>query len=407
MGRVSTYICGNGGPGDEFNPSKVTRQEHAPELLFLLNSEPRVIVELSKELGIGADHINRILGDLSRINAVVERGGKWDTAFAVFSKRDVELISERARVPALRLAKDVMSNGPEVECHLSKIACAGQVEMKKLLFAVIGCFILDWKGLEILNDKDLTLCGRKPQPGDRHYVLLGKEEGAGDGMYERMYWGSHSDDIGDIRFTSFGDHTGCRYAFPDLAWNLGPLSQQIQKADLPPWLRGKAVKALGAIEGNSIQDCGKMLLLLGEGGPMATARLADEFSKSEGQVKSLLELLADMKYVSLANGEASLNYPAFTTEDKGALEAVWDVLSEVVSNSACDYYDCLRTELSGITPLRKGIDPREIYTDIWHWVFGWANRIMAERGFFYDPAKERDQEARYIAWVAPAGVEPK
>lgn len=234
MGKISTYICGNGGPGDEFNPSKVTQQENAPELLFLLNSEPRSVDELSSNLGVSVDHVNKILSDLSRINAVVERGGKWDTAFAVFSKRDVELISERAKVPALSLAEEVMSKGLEIERHLSKLSCASQVEMKKLLFAVIGCFILDWKGLEVLNDKDLTLCGRKPQPGDRHYVLLGREEGAGEGMYDRMYWGSHSDDFGEVKFTSFGDHTGYRYAFPDLVWNLGLLSQQIKRRICPP-----------------------------------------------------------------------------------------------------------------------------------------------------------------------------
>ena len=211
MGRISTYICGNGGPGDEFNPSKVTRQEHAHELLFLLNSEPMSVDELSSNLGIGADRVNNLLGDLSRINVVVERGGKWDIAFAVFSKLDVGLIAERTKIPASRLAKEIMSRGPEIDSRLSKLSCASQVEVKKLLFAVIGCFILDWKGLEVLNDKDLTLCGRKPQPGDRRYVLLGREEGAGEGMYDRMYWGSHSDDnnsrnkIRSLSFTKIPD----------------------------------------------------------------------------------------------------------------------------------------------------------------------------------------------------------
>jgi hypothetical protein len=62
-------------------------------------------------------------------------------------------------------------------------------------------------------------------------------------------------------------------------------------------------------------------------------------------------------------------------------------------------FNSLKTELASLTPIRKGIDPREIFTDVWHWIFGWTNRIIAERGFFYDPPKEREGEGRYIAWI--------
>jgi len=85
----------------------------------------------------------------------------------------------------------------------------------------------------------------------------------------------------------------------------------------------------------------------------------------------------------------------------------WLRLSPTVEVFIVESFDSLKTELASLTPIRKGIDPREIFTDVWHWIFGWTNRIIAERGFFYDPPREREGEARYIAWVeekAPANT---
>ncbi|MGB9717845.1 MAG: hypothetical protein ACPL4E_05320 [Thermoproteota archaeon] len=399
MGRVFTYICGDAGPEDEYNPFKATRQEHAPEILFLLNLEPLSANELSARLSIGVETVSRLLQDLSRINAVVEKDGRWHVSFPVFMKRDVHLISEKTRMPGARLAEEIMGVGLKLKEQLARLSCAKQVEIGKLMFAVVGCFILDWKALEILNEKGLSLCGRKQQPGGRRYVLLGREEGAGEGLYDKMYWGSHSNRFGRITFTSFGDHTGCRYVFPDVAWSLNALILRRGEDGLPDWFSGKITKVFNVFQTECMLELGRMLLLLNDEGPVEASLLRGKLGVEKEQAESLLGLLADMKYVSLTGGRVRLNHPVFTAGDKTVIEDVWLALSPLVEKEACEYFNSLRDELAEITPVRRGIDPREIYTDVWHWVFGWANRIMAEKGFFFDPPREREGEGRYIAWI--------
>ncbi|MEM3079272.1 MAG: hypothetical protein QXF21_03030 [Thermoproteota archaeon] len=399
MGRVYTYICGDAGPLDEYNPFKATRQEHAPEVLFLLKTEPLSVDELSTRLGIGIETVSRLLQDLSRFNAVVEKDGRWHVSFPIFTKRDVRLISEKTRRPAARLADEIMGMGLKLKEKLAGLSCARQVETGKLMFAVVGCFILDWKALETLNEKDLTLCGRKQQPGGRRYVLLGREEGAGEGLYDKMYWGSHSNRFGRITFTSFGDHTGCRYAFPDLAWNLNSLIMRREGNGLPNWLWEKITETFNVFQAECMLDLGRILLLVNVEGPVEASLLRGRLDMEKEQAESLLKLLADMKYVSLAEERVKLNYPVFTAGDKTVIEDVWLTLSGLVEKEACEYFNSLRYELAEITLVRRGVDPREIYTDVWHWVFGWANRMMAEKGFFFDPPREREGEGRYIAWV--------
>ncbi|MBO3832593.1 MAG: winged helix-turn-helix transcriptional regulator [Candidatus Brockarchaeota archaeon] len=99
MGRISTHICGDAGPWDEYNPFKATRQEHAPEILFLLNLGPLSVDELSSRLGIGVETVSRLLQDLSRINAVGEKDGKWSVLFPIFTKQDIRLVSEKTWSP--------------------------------------------------------------------------------------------------------------------------------------------------------------------------------------------------------------------------------------------------------------------------------------------------------------------
>jgi len=283
MGRISTYICGSAGPNDQFNPFRATRQDHAPEILFLLNSEPLGLRELSTRLNIDIELAEKVLGDMARIGAVEERNGKWSVSFAIFNRQDIRLMAERTRRPALDLADKIVEKRREIEEILARLSCAGQVEMGKLAFAVVGCFILDWRGLEVLNQKGLTLCGKKRQPGDRNYVLLGREEGAEQGLLERVYWGSHKSNFGSITFTSFGDHAGCRYALPDLAVHFPSLVSQLgERRGAPDWFGVKTSEALDVFQANSVADCGRLLLLLGKERPMDVSQLSGKLAKERG-----------------------------------------------------------------------------------------------------------------------------
>lgn len=190
------------------------------------------------------------------------------------------------------------------------------------------------------------------------------------------------------------------YAFPDFAGVLSPLTSQREgNTDIPDWLRAKSSETLGIFQLNSIVDCGRLLLTLGKEGPMRLLQLSSKLAKERGQIEGLPRFLKDAKYVSTDGEEIRLNYPVFTARDKRTSEAVCEVMSEVVQKEALDCFESLGTELGEITPMKRGIDPREVYTDIWHWIFGQANRIMTERGFMFEPTGGREREGRYIAWV--------
>ena len=43
-------------------------------------------------------------------------------------------------------------------------------------------------------------------------------------------------------------------------------------------------------------------------------------------------------------------------------------------------YDRVREALSDLTPIKNGVPFERVYTEIWHFVFGIANRTLVEEG---------------------------
>ena len=224
--RLMMYVCGDSGSFDEFNPSFVARQKFGLELLYLLNKHPMNINEVCSRLKINQEHAMKLLNSWARINAIREESGVYHVNFAIFTKEDLMVLAQASELIANKLAERIGDYATKIISLAKNFSAARQVQTEKLLFAALGCFILDWLGLKTLEEEKL-LVKNKPQPGNRSYLLFAREEvdlKTALKLYDKMYWGSHSDMSEWYIFTSFGDHHGIRYAFPDVLWTLQALS---------------------------------------------------------------------------------------------------------------------------------------------------------------------------------------
>jgi hypothetical protein len=59
----------------------------------------------------------------------------------------------------------------------------------------------------------------------------------------------------------------------------------------------------------------------------------------------------------------------------------------------------LQKALKNTSPIRNRVPLAEVLNEAWHWIFAQTDRILAEKGFLYDPPRRRTGEARYIAWI--------
>jgi biotin operon repressor len=69
---LATYICGDSGPLDDFNPFFVTRQKLVPELLYALNEHPLSLRQISSVLKINRTEASKIAELLQQMGFSIE-----------------------------------------------------------------------------------------------------------------------------------------------------------------------------------------------------------------------------------------------------------------------------------------------------------------------------------------------
>ncbi|MDI6905015.1 MAG: hypothetical protein QMD13_05960 [Candidatus Bathyarchaeia archaeon] len=394
--KVMTYICGDGGPLDDFNPSIVTRQKWASELLYTLNKRPLSAEQVCLELKISREEIIKPLEDLIRIKAIEEKSGVYHVAFSIFTKEDLMVLARATKQIADKLANRIYSHKKKITSLVKNISSAQQVEMDKLLFAAVGCFVLDWQGLKVLEDEGL-LAKNKPQPGNRNYLLFAREEideNMATRLYDAMYWGSHSDALDKYTFTSFGDHYGLRYAFPDILWTLHASSKAFQETFGPPlWFTEKLSTIIRLFGKNLLRDVALMLFRMNDEGPISEKEFSRNENDNEVWLQNLLHLLQDMNYIVYEKGTVTLHYPVFVAKDEKIMEELGDLITPLATQIIRQNYLHLKRVLGDITPMKNNIPFGEVLNEAWHWIFAQTNKILAEKGFLYTPPRKRAGEA--------------
>ena len=394
-----TYICGDSGPLDDFNPFFVMRQRLVPELLYALNRHPLSLGEISSAMKIDRTEASKLLLDLTRIKAVNEESGVYSVTFSIFTSDDLLVLKHATSPIAVALSNSIVDRKSEINSWIENLSSFEQVERGKLLFAALGCFVLDWLGLKILQEEGI-LVRSKLRPGNRSYLLFAREQVDSSEftkLYGKMYWGSNSDKIGDYVFTSFGDHTGLRYAFPDIVWTL----RTTPRNEMPRWMSQKLSRLTELIAGQWLKNAGHLLLRLNSQGPVS-ARDLERDSEATG-ILDVLHLLDDMNYITRNRGICKLDYPVFAARDKKVIEQLGHLVLPLVAEAIHRNYAKLEKALKNTSPIRNKVELDEVLNEAWHWIFGQTNRVLAEKGFLYDPPRRRIGEARYIAWISEFG----
>jgi hypothetical protein len=247
--------------------------------------------------------------------------------------------------------------------------------------AVVGCVVLDWDGLAVTAERGDRRVPVRKANGDYYQMVM--MENAPDVSVRALYWGSHNTEVADgaVWFTSFGDHeTPRRLAFPDFGSRIGvrALSEQMpaRVAEvLAPILRERlsALQAVG----------GRALLALRDG-PAATEALASRTAAPVAETQHALELLEALLYVKKTARGWALAVPVFTARDRAFLDEARNLGRSIVASWLEAHAASLRRELADLSSLRAGVAYEELFTQVWHDLFGWTNYHLARDGFLYD-----------------------
>jgi hypothetical protein len=380
--KLQVGITGNNTLRGLDDPVTVAQMPEVSRLLQAVADEPRSAEFIGQSLRDSEADLDRLV----ELGLLKEWDGRYAISFNYLTVEDHDLLMTALAPFAESLAQSYRDRWPEFEASFSAYDAQG-VAAGEIAYALIGAFSLDWDGLDITAEKDLRITADN-LPLGREFVVWAKEKSS-EINTKGLYWGSHNTVVEGVRFTTFGDHHSLpRLGFPDLLWST---SSRVAKIDDAPRSLGMSVyKALVPYYQNDfLKDAGAILRLLRQG-PVTGQSVSAMAGVGQERSDALLELLQELQYVQAKDGSFSLATPYFSLADKAMTDAVralgWQIMDDWLDNNAASVKDSLQQ----LNAIQFGVPYRQLFTEIWHYLFGMANRSLVESGHFADPyADER------------------
>jgi len=318
------------------------------------------------------------LEDMVNVGLLRIEEGLYRIDFNLLTVADQKLILEVAEEKGRELAAAVLARRGEFEA-LAALHEQAHVGRPELLFIALGCFSLDWDGLSLTEERGHRSAAQRTIDG-HSFTPWAKEKGMTLSL-KGLYWGSHNSD-GTVIHTTFGDHDALpRFGLPDLMWNSGATFGSYKH--LPDGRRAAAL-LMSTYRSDVLDDVASVMFALSER-DLSPEALADRVGIGKDKLERILALLEEADYVTRQNGDYAGRVLVLGADDQIMVRKILAAGREIMTAWHEAYYDGMKAALRDLTPLRNGVPFERVYTEVWHFVFGIANRELVKAGMFADP----------------------
>ena len=364
---------------DNRHPTRLLAIPEIQKLVFELAESSRPLSHLEDRL----DGTDLTGPDLEAAGVVRKEADGYVLDFCLLTAEDVMRVSEKAESFGSDLAAAILEQKDKLDPLLGSMTPPG-VEVEATAFIVMGCFMLDWYGGRFATDRGYADAARSHGNGGR-YALWALERPGLD--LKGLYWGSHNDYRDHHVLTSFGDHHALpRTAFPDL---LRRLRSAVRRVETDPAVQ-PLLADLAASELDKLADDVGAILLALRHKSKPTEELASSSGLETDRLVRLLDLLERLGYIEIGESmEVRARIPILTAEDARALRSIRDLMAGILETWLKENYETLRESLEDITPLRFDVPFNEVFTQVWHEIFGAVNKALVAEGWYADPYTRR------------------
>lgn len=377
-----------------------TPQEDAKDPTFILGTADaqHLILEVAEQPRERAYLDEAIAGmpftveDMVAVGLLREQKGLYWIDFNLLTVGDQLAILDLSEELGRSLAESVL----EQEAKFRALAAAHDqphVDAAQFLFIVLGCFSLDWDGLELTEEKGYRAGAQRTLDG-KSFTPWAKERGAEISL-EGLFWGSHSQAVEQYTLTTFGDHHSLpRFGLPDMFWSSRDAFSRY--ADLPAE-RSAAAGLLAAYMPDALNDIARVMAAL-RTADRSRAELGEVTGIAEERLERIVRLLEGADYVVVEGETIQGRALVLTAKDAELVREAVALGREIMIAWHDANYATIQDRLSGLTPIQNGVPFERVYTEVWHFVFGLANRTLVEKGFFADPYERRHRGFLPAIW---------
>lgn len=380
------------------NPSYLLSLKSVQELALELRRGPRDSAYIEAAL----DGTDASLADLVATRLLSKTGNLYALNFPLLTTEDLGTVKEISERFGRDLVDIYLQRRTAIEEIFNRYPLK-QIDQRILAYVLLGCFSLDWDGLDITQEKGYRTPFLTEGLGAVHWATQRQPRD----FLKGLYWGSHNEFLdNDIVLTSFGDHTApMRFAFPDLYWRLSQAFPDIMwqaalsyGVEVPDELRSPILRIARRIFRQLAYRAADVMVALREG-----EKTADEIGAAvgsePGETLELLALLEAIQYVQQESGRYRAAIPVLLEEDRPMVQDLLGLSAEIITTWLDENYESLKAELMRATPVGHAVPFEDTFYYVWHYVFGIANRILVEEGMFADPYSADREHQGYIPAV--------
>jgi len=264
----------------------------------------------------------------------------------------------------------------------------------QLMFDLVAGAALNWQGLELTTQLGYRVHPPRHTNGDVYFVH--SDELGANLDFTGLYLDSETAPGTRMSFTTFGDGP----SLPRLE-GLPDVFDGVESA-VAPWRKQPALyEALRseyiALVLLAVDDAGQVMNAVAHG--TNTDATLVQLSIPENRRNAILHLLTSIGYLERSGQRYVIAVPVLTRTDRPLVEATLKLTRDIMSAWLRRNYAPMKHELSDLLPMRNGLPFSLVFSEVWHYEFGFATKTLAEDGFYANPRQRRNRYKGYVPLV--------
>ena len=265
----------------------------------------------------------------------------------------------------------------------------------QLMFDLIAGAALNWGGLDLTTELGYRV--QPPRHANGSVYLIHSSEAGTHLDFKGLYLDSETAPGSKMSFSTFGDgvSTPRMQGLPDVFDGIENATQDWKKL---PEVYGALQSEYVSLLLLAVDDAGRVMNAV-VNGQDTDASLATALSLPEERRKAIVRLLLAIGYLRDVDHRYSAGVPVLTESEKPLVDAALKLGREIMTDWLDRNYAPMKNELSGLSPMRNGMPFSLVFSEVWHYEFGFATKSLAESGFYANPSAPGNRYEGYVPLV--------
>jgi hypothetical protein len=152
-----------------------------------------------------------------------------------------------------------------------------------------------------------------------------------------------------------------------------------------------------------LTDAGAILRVLRKG-PATSRSISMNAGIGMDKTGAILALLEALHYISAGEGAYALAIPYFSLADKPMIDAVRTLSRQLIEIWLDHNSAAVKASLDGLNAIQYGVPYPQIFTEIWHYLFGMTNSALVGSGHLADPYADERLFKGMVPFAFDAGI---